>query len=80
MDIVDGFRTKLEERGIRIVSGSHRNLKPRGGKMTCYPLCIPFSVYISVGYGHNCAIRQSSGKYICIQDAVSLKNISDLRE
>ena len=28
-------------------------------------------LHIAVGYGCNCAIRQSSGKYICILDAVS---------
>ncbi|XP_028978147.2 UDP-GlcNAc:betaGal beta-1,3-N-acetylglucosaminyltransferase-like protein 1 isoform X1 [Esox lucius] len=50
--IVEGWRERLERRGVSLVISSHDSTQPRG-----------------VGYAKNRAVGQSSGEYLCFQDA-----------
>ncbi|KAM8878359.1 queuosine-tRNA galactosyltransferase isoform 2-T2 [Spinachia spinachia] len=50
--VVEGWKKKLEARGISVVISGHNSPQPRG-----------------VGYAKNKAITQSSGEYLCFQDA-----------
>ncbi|XP_066517563.1 queuosine-tRNA galactosyltransferase [Hoplias malabaricus] len=50
--IAEGWREKLEERGVSVVISGHNSDKPRG-----------------VGFAKNQAMFQSSGQYLCFQDA-----------
>ncbi|XP_052358490.1 UDP-GlcNAc:betaGal beta-1,3-N-acetylglucosaminyltransferase-like protein 1 [Oncorhynchus keta] len=52
--IVEGWRERLERRGVSMVISGHDSAQPRG-----------------VGHAKNQAVSQSSGKYLCFQDAVS---------
>ncbi|XP_036412981.1 UDP-GlcNAc:betaGal beta-1,3-N-acetylglucosaminyltransferase-like protein 1 isoform X1 [Colossoma macropomum] len=51
-EIVEGWREKLEKRGVSVVISGHNSDKPRG-----------------VGFAKNQAVSQSSGEYLCFQDA-----------
>lgn len=79
MDIIDQLSSAFEEKGIKVTLGSHDGPEPGGGKLftthTEYHISLDNdSPFIPVGYGSNRAIQQSSGKYICILDAVGLHN------
>ncbi|XP_031667065.1 queuosine-tRNA galactosyltransferase isoform X2 [Oncorhynchus kisutch] len=50
--IVEGWRERLERRGVSMVISGHDSAQPRG-----------------VGHAKNQAVSQSSGKYLCFQDA-----------
>ncbi|XP_045565846.1 queuosine-tRNA galactosyltransferase isoform X2 [Salmo salar] len=50
--IVEGWRERLERRGVSMVISGHDSAQPRG-----------------VGHAKNQAVSQSSGTYLCFQDA-----------
>ncbi|KAM9492926.1 queuosine-tRNA galactosyltransferase isoform 5-T10 [Salvelinus alpinus] len=50
--IVEGWRERLEKRGVSMVISGHDSAQPRG-----------------VGHAKNQAVSQSSGTYLCFQDA-----------
>ncbi|XP_072513321.1 queuosine-tRNA galactosyltransferase isoform X2 [Salminus brasiliensis] len=50
--IVEGWRERLEGRGVSMVISGHNSAKPKG-----------------VGFAKNQAVSQSSGQYLCFQDA-----------
>ncbi|XP_008409667.1 queuosine-tRNA galactosyltransferase [Poecilia reticulata] len=50
--VVEGWRERMEDRGISVVISGHSSSQPRG-----------------VGFAKNKAVTQSSGRYLCFQDA-----------
>ncbi|XP_026883407.2 UDP-GlcNAc:betaGal beta-1,3-N-acetylglucosaminyltransferase-like protein 1 isoform X2 [Electrophorus electricus] len=50
--VVEGWRERMEKRGLSMVISGHSSPKPRG-----------------VGFAKNQAVCQSSGRYLCFQDA-----------
>ncbi|MEQ2244922.1 UDP-GlcNAc:betaGal beta-1,3-N-acetylglucosaminyltransferase-like protein 1 [Ilyodon furcidens] len=50
--VLEGWRERMEDRGISVVISGHNSSQPRG-----------------VGFAKNKAVTQSSGQYLCFQDA-----------
>uniref|UniRef100_A0A3B3X295 Glycosyltransferase 2-like domain-containing protein n=1 Tax=Poecilia mexicana TaxID=48701 RepID=A0A3B3X295_9TELE len=51
--VLEGWRERMEDRGISVVISGHSSSQPRG-----------------VGFAKNKAVTQSSGRYLCFQDAL----------
>ncbi|XP_042173408.1 UDP-GlcNAc:betaGal beta-1,3-N-acetylglucosaminyltransferase-like protein 1 isoform X6 [Oncorhynchus tshawytscha] len=76
--IVEGWRERLERRGVSMVISGHDSAQPRGvghAKNQAVSRCVCIvtdPMLISsppVGHAKNQAVSQSSGKYLCFQDA-----------
>ncbi|KAK1803110.1 hypothetical protein P4O66_021648, partial [Electrophorus voltai] len=84
--VVEGWRERMEKRGLSMVISGHSSPKPRGavlssGSNTHEPACcsnvLSFFLFLSiflllislVGFAKNQAVCQSSGRYLCFQDA-----------